>query len=549
MKKSIYTLLLAAGLAMPASAQDATYTILQESDTTLSAKIEGIAVSARDIRLYKYEYPSKDADGKAVTISGVIMAPMNIVDGTAPCDGVVLFNHATLGNPSQAPSLGGLDESSVLLANPMTPNYIVVMSDYIGYGSSADHPVCYLSGDTNARNSLDGLVAARRLLADKQIPQGKYLFNIGYSQGGAEAMYAAKLRDMEYKDKGITFDKTFVGGGPLDIERAYQEYVQKDQCDAINDVAMFLISANENLHLGIDYKALFQEPLASHVAEVIKTKSKEVLARIGVSDLDSLHKLLQPAYMDLTSDAAKALSAKLAEIKIAHGWQPDLTQRYFIEHSRHDNYVPVQSARSLVTWMSERGFTRSIIPGKTNLQTNLLVFQLKHQPSAIVWAIQTMAAIQFWPVAYYEGGLNVYYYKAVKDLNLMKVIKLLESLGIDLRKLGGGSQTGGEGTGGSPTTGSNPLDVFSKFSDTLAKVDLTPSDLFEMITDSGVTLTDIVEVIGYFTQKPESSARGTAPSLEEQAASPLNLLRLYEQTLDGWFKQGGTDVEYSRWGW
>ena len=47
----------------------------------------------------------------------------------------------------------------------------------------------------------------------------------------------------------ITFDKTFSGGGMLDCEEAYSAFVEKDQCDAINDVAMFLISVNENCHL------------------------------------------------------------------------------------------------------------------------------------------------------------------------------------------------------------------------------------------------------------------------------------------------------------
>jgi hypothetical protein len=197
-------------------------------------------------------------------------------------------------------------------------------------------------------------------------------------------MYIAKLRDMEYKDRGITFDKTFSGGGMLDCEKAYSTFVEKDQCDAINDVAMFLISVNENCHLGIDYHDLFQEPLASHVQEVIESKNKRVFSEIGVSQLDSLHQLLQPDYMNLRSDAAKNLLAKLAEIKITNGWVPDTTQNYYIEHSRHDNYVPIKCGRAIIPWLKDQGFKASLVPSKTRLQTNTIVFKLKHQPSAAV---------------------------------------------------------------------------------------------------------------------------------------------------------------------
>ena len=544
MRKLILTALLTAGVGLSATAQN-TYKILSECDTTVKAKIEKVTLGSRDVRHFVYEYPSKDGDGQPVTISGIVMVPADIANGTMPCDGIILFNHHTIGGPEQAPSQGELDVPSGILANPLKPNYIIVMSDYIGYGSSIDHKIAYLCGDTNARNCLDGLLAARQLLIDKQIPQGRFLFNMGYSQGGTESMYIAKLRDMEYKDRGITFDKTFSGGGMLDCEEAYSAYVEKDQCDAINDVAMFLISVNENCHLGIDYHDLFKEPLASHVQEVIETKSKSVFSRIGVSDLDSLHQLLQPAYMDWKSDEYKALKAKLAEIKITNGWEPDTTQRYFIEHSRHDNYVPIQCGRAIIPWMKSKGFTPSLVPGKTNLQTNTVVFKLKHQPSAAVWFVQTMAAVQAWPVVYYEGEQNRYYHDVVKDLNLMKVVKFLESLGIDLRKMFNTSEA--RAFVAAPRRASF-FELLQQIQDALAKVDLTITDVIEMINDSGITAEDIMEVYNYI--------KGTdAPSLSEKVMLgeyvevPVYLLRQYEQTLADWLMLGGVDVQYDQWGW
>ena len=568
MKKFSMILLALVGCMLTSAAQEATYKIIAEADTTVKTRAGSVTLYSRPVRRYVYEYTSKDADGKPATISGVIMIPSEVASGEAPCDGIMLFNRATLGSPDDAPSTGNTQLLNGLIANPLKPNYILVMSDFIGYGSSIDYPSFYHSGDVNARNSLDGLLAARQLLDDNGISQGKYLFNLGFSQGGSESLYVAKLRDMEYKDKGVTFTKTFAGGGPTDYAIAYREYVNKDWCEDCKDVIMMMISCVENCHMNIDYKDLFKEPLASGAKEYVKTKKKSTLSDYGVSMDDSLHNLIQPAYMDLESEQAKAFIAKLEEINLMNGWEPDLEQRYFIEHSRHDNYVPIQCVRAIIPWMRDKGFTPSIVPGKTNLQTNTLVFKLDHTLSAIVWLIQTVAAIEVWPVMYYEGEQNHYYHDIVKDMNLLKVVKTLESWGINIRKLVNDNSSRsledviveGIADGSLDPNGSiaqlrapfraSVLDLIPGAADLLAKVDLTTDDAMEMLEDSGITLMDMLEVFAYI-MSPASSPQmegDVLSTLEERVEAPLYLMRYYENTLANWFLMGGFDVQYNNWG-
>ena len=556
MKRLILFLLVIVNVVLTTAAQSADYKIILESDTTVKTRAGGVTLSTRAVRRYVYEYPSKDADGKPVTISGVIMIPSNIVDGSAPCDGILLFNRATLGSPDDAPSTGNSELINGLIVNPLKPNYILIMSDFIGYGSSIDKPSFYHSGDVNARNSLDGLVAARKLLTDKQIPMGKYLFNLGFSQGGSETLYVAKLRDMEYKDKGITITKSFAGGGPTDYVIAYKEYVKRDWCEDCKDVVMMLISAVENLHLNIDYKDLFKEPLATGAKEYIKTKTKGTLSDYGVNMEDSLSHLIQPAYMDLESDQAKAFMAALEKINLMNGWDIDTTQRYFIEHSRHDNYVPIQCVRAIIPWMREKGFTPSLVPGKTNLQTNTLVFKANHTVSAIIWLIQTVAAIEVWPVLYYEGDQNRYYHNVVKDLNIMKVIKTLESWGIDLRKIIKGDnapQLVASHRANRSGALAAIMDFIPGIKDALAKVDLTPEDAEEMLEDAGITLEDVLQVAAYLFLSPSSAPSSDSVlsnyPFDENVEVPVQLFQLYEQTLANWYMQGGINVEYEKWGW
>ena len=379
-------------------------------------------------------------------------------------------------------------------------------------------------------------------MEDRDIPQGKYLFNMGYSQGGTESMYAARLTDTEEKYKGIRFDKTFSGGGALDFEKIFKIYIERDACEDLADVVLMIISVNENYHLGIPYEAIFKEPMASKALEYFKTKEKRIVSEIGVTSIDSISEVLQPEFMDLSSEYASKFMAKLKDISITEGWEPDVTKNYYLAHSRHDNYVPIQSGRGMIPWMREKGFTPSIVPGKTSLQTCTVIFKLKHQQAAIVWAIQTFAAIQFWPVLYYEGEQNRYFHDIVKDMNVMKVIKTIESLGIDLQKL---VQEGSLAKRRMPDH-YTLFDIIPDINSYLSKVDLTTDDLEEMCDDAGITQADLLTA--YLYLKTGEEKKPAAAPLVERVEAPLYLLRSYENQLAAWFMMAGYDVEYEKWG-
>jgi hypothetical protein len=156
-----------------------------------------------------------------------------------------------------------------------------------------------------------------------------------------------------------------------------------------------------------------------------------------------------------------------------------------------------------------------------------------------------MAAVQAWPVLYYEGEQNRYYHNVVKDLNLMKVVKFLESLGIDLRKMFNTSEA--RAFVAAPRRASF-FDLLQQIQDALAKVDLTIYDVIEMILDAGITPEDIMAVYNYIKNTDAPSARETV-SIGEHVEAPVYLLRQYEQTLADWLLLGGVDVRYDQWGW
>ena len=83
--KKLFSLLMLGVASLTAQAEDATYHIIFERDTTVSFTLGDISLGSRDIHMVHYEYPSKDVEGNTVNISGSIWVPMNIYDGTDPC--------------------------------------------------------------------------------------------------------------------------------------------------------------------------------------------------------------------------------------------------------------------------------------------------------------------------------------------------------------------------------------------------------------------------------------------------------------------------------
>ena len=138
----------------------------------------------------------------------------------------------------------------------------------------------------------------------------------------------------------------------------------------------------------------------------------------------------------------------------------------------------------------------------------------------------------------------------------MKVIKTLESWGIDLRKIVKNSsapQLVESHRANRAGILAMLMGIIPGIKDALAKVDLTPEDAEEMLEDAGITLQDIVEVVTYFllspSDAPEADSILSVYPLSEDVEAPVQLMRFYEQTLANWYMLGGINVDYEKWGW
>lgn len=488
---------------------------------------DGIPVnlhSDRAIMKVNYVYPSVDPFGQPITLSGTILIPEEIWKGEARSEGILMVNHYTKFHRDEAPTISNGELENMLLANPLKPHYIIVESDFYGFGSTVRFPQAFMQGLVNARASLDGLLSARELLGQMGLEYGPLCFNIGYSSGGFDALASQKLRDKEYADL-ISFDKTFSGGGPSDVREAYRQYVITDST-AYNAVPLLLmVCTNETQQLGIPYSDVFQPYISSRIDELILSKSFSswpVCDSIGREK--KVHEILSETYCNLESPESQAIQELFASFSLNNDdWTPDPSQRIYLFHSRGDDYVPIQSARPMIPFFKSKGFEPSIIPGKTNLQTNFVVRNMGHLSATLIYFIQTLAAIKAWPVMYTDGQLNPQYQALISnDTDIVMLLRQLDAMGIDCRALinniasmlaGGGNGDGEEGGEVAPV---DPQMIVMLALAKLQESGISEQELMEMSEDSGIDIQKlIIDLIVYLSEQPEE------PVIDEPTEEPV----------------------------
>ncbi|MBQ7471186.1 MAG: hypothetical protein IJS97_02010 [Prevotella sp.] len=526
---------------------------------------DGIPVdlhSERPIMKMNYVYPSFDPWGEPITLSGTILFPEEVWNKTVACEGIMMVNHYTKFHRNEAPTISNGELENMLLANPLKPNYIIVESDFYGFGVTECFPQAFMQGLVNARASLDGLMAARQLLEEQGFDYGPLCFNLGYSSGGFDALAAQKLRDMDYSGV-ISFDKTFSGGSPSDVREAYRQYVLTDST-AYNAVPLLLmVTTNEIQRLGIDYADVFQPYLCNRIDELILSKnysSWPVCDSIGREK--KIHEILTPLYCDLASPESMAMQEFFTKFSLTtdDGWTPDTTQRIYLFHSRGDDYVPIKSARPMVAFLKSKGLKPSVIPGKTNFQTNFVVPKLGHLSATLVYFIQTIAAIKAWPMMYTDNQLNPGYQAVIsKDVDIVGTMRQLDVMGFDCRAL---INKVAEYMSSLSQSGETPvIDMTTLVATALSKLNLTEQDLLEMSEDSGMDIQKfLIDLITYLyeptipTEEQENQEAEDAEAedsstegLEAKAMRRLNRIGnkaatprdKYEQQLRNWLEENG----------
>jgi pimeloyl-ACP methyl ester carboxylesterase len=171
------------------------------------------AVPRYDVATWRVEYNTLDADGKLVQASGLVAVPQKPAGMTSP---VLSYQHGTIFRDIDAPSNNAVPgEVSVVLASL---GYIVLASDYVGFGASRGTPHPYLLAAPTAAAVNDFITATQFWRATNQIQDNGELFLTGYSKGAYATVAAHRALQAENSPllKGLRMSA--VGGGPYDVQ-------------------------------------------------------------------------------------------------------------------------------------------------------------------------------------------------------------------------------------------------------------------------------------------------------------------------------------------
>ncbi len=516
--------------------------VINECDTTWHFGYKGINFYSRDMHRIDIAYPSVDINGDSIMLSGSIVIPGNVYNGKSPCDGVILYNRYTQTVASHAPSSGFAEGEFVFMCTPLQPNWILVESDFYGFGITTEHVAdqYYVYGDANGHANIDCLIGARKVLNERSISQGKFLLNVGISSGGYDAMATQRVRDTEFSNV-ISFDKSIIGAAPFNLTAAYNEYLKKKDDESLDIIfALVVINCvNKFSKLGYTKQQLFTEPLASKFDEWIcsgKYDTDQIRDSLHLTG-KKLTDFVQPAFLDPSTEELKTLTEALKAKALDAGWTPDKTQRYFYLHYRHDKAVPCESGRAFLKFLTDNGFKKSVIPELTDLNTCMFVLSDSHSISGIHFMLHVAATLTAYPVLYYDGELNTHYYDLIKEGTPMGIIKTLEKKGIDVAGIYKALTTG-DGKSGS---GIDFFSLMTKLNDLNATLKNWGTDISEVLAiadDCGLSITDIMEIVQYLNAQLEEREKTN----EENAASARAMIGKMAKTQQ---LPGVTDTYYN----
>lgn len=370
---------------------------LQEyTNVDLSSESGLFTANVESVVGYKVKYTTLDLDNKSRDVSGAVLIPT-----TKTLKGIVLFYHYTVLNNRNVPSSFGRDEtklSPLMAASLASAGYAVVMPDYIGQGDdeSAIHPYI-LYPQINALSGIYMLKLVAQLRSDIRYQlsnQKAQLYISGYSEGGAYALWAAKILQDNPRylgSYGFNLAKTIPISGAYNLSRATfgflteeSEIEETTSPYFVQDsrVAHFMRPAlvadvmnaytNYNLHTDIkqgvikefyECSACNHESGFSNLAEVFSSSKPEIVkyktlySSASVTDYGNGSDSVRPlANLDVLS--SKDFSQQLINADI-YNWKATTPIEFLT--LEHDSVVPRLNSETAYYAMAKQGSNKLAI--------------------------------------------------------------------------------------------------------------------------------------------------------------------------------------------
>lgn len=296
-------------------------------------------IATHEITLYAITYRT-ECRGKQLDTKGLIMVPDKVnsaylvayFHGTQlPVRVGSLFN---VDNTVPSNYSGGSSNFSEIRNMGLTwasAGYTVFMPDYIGYGNTSNQEHPYLNYPEMFKANIDGLLATKDFLKQKNIPYDNRLFLSGWSQGGAACLSAHKYIQESYSSQ-LTVVASSGLSGPYHFSKFIGDIlVNKDKdTDIINIFSWSIYALNKFSSSPRPTDQIFSYPVYDQYAAIFAPSKKpaEILNSFFLSKI-----------VDGTDTQFRAL---LDKNTFSEGWTPK--GKVFLHHGDADKVVPYSNS-------------------------------------------------------------------------------------------------------------------------------------------------------------------------------------------------------------
>lgn len=215
------------------------------------------------VEVYRISYKTHYRDS-VITASGLVCIP-----SAGKSFPVISFQNGTNTSHDNAPSVNPTNASYLMMEYMASNGYIILMTDYIGFGSSSQilhpyyHQVSSNSAVIDMLHALDEFTAIPGI----QAKNNDSIFLMGYSQGGWATLSA--LEEMEQgSESSLNVVATSCGAGAYDLMSMSAYVLSLETFPGPLYLPFFIYSQKVYGNIPQPLTSFFKEPYASDIPEL-----------------------------------------------------------------------------------------------------------------------------------------------------------------------------------------------------------------------------------------------------------------------------------------
>ena len=295
-----------------------------------------------DVDVYKIIYETIDWKGMSQRASGLLYLPVGSSLNNFP---ILSIQHLTITEEEQIPSKNHFGQEGQVAFIAASSGFIVCVSDYLGYGESAQifHPYLH----TNSADApIDMIRATMTYCAQNNISLNSQIFLTGYSEGGYITMATHRAMETQFADE-FTVTASVPIAGAYDVLLTAETILSKNTYQTPSLIA-FITESYRSIYGREELNNIFQSPYKSIITSLFNGSLS--LSEIDSQLSSSLNTLLTAEFLSaFRGDGQQDLKDNLKENNLlSSSWIPQAPIRLY--HGNNDNTVPYTN--SIIMWSS-----------------------------------------------------------------------------------------------------------------------------------------------------------------------------------------------------